>query len=204
MRLGSALFIAAVLAVAGCGGQRTSTQTPVVAAAEARPAATSSASAAGPRSEAGIEATNKPPVASEATNKPPGASDGLPVTVATAKAHTEGRHYTLDVKAPGSVNVGGHGSLEVVLLATDGYHINDEFPYGLKTTADPAGIVSFDAPQLSREQGTYTKTEARFEAKFTAARAGVAKIGGRMALSVCTKKECIVDKIEVEVPVTVR
>ena len=194
MRLRSDLFIAAFLAVAGCGGQRTSTQTPVVAAAEARPAATSSAGAAGPRSDAGIEATNKPP----------GASDGLPVTVATAKAHTEGRHYALDVKAPGSVNVGGHASLEVVLLAKDGYHINDEFPYGLKTTADPAGIVSFDAPQLSREQGTYTKTEARFEAKFTAARAGIAKIGGRMALSVCTKKECIVDKIEVEVPVTVR
>jgi hypothetical protein len=89
-------------------------------------------------------------------------------------------------------------------VAKDGYHINDEFPYGLRTAAEPAGIVAFDAPQLSRARGTYTKTEARFEAGFAATRAGVAKIGGTMALSVCTKKECITDKIELEVPVTVR
>src|SRR5437660_7771641 len=106
MRLGSDLFIAAVLAVAGCGGQRTSTQTPVIASAEARPAATSSASALGPRPDAGIEAANKPPAGIEATHQPAG--DATPLSVATAKAHTEGRHYTLDVKAPGSVNVGGH------------------------------------------------------------------------------------------------
>jgi hypothetical protein len=126
------------------------------------------------------------------------------VAVATAKAHTEGKHYTLDVTAPGTVAVGGAGAFQVTLAAKDGYHINDEFPYKLKASADPPGIVTFDVPELSRKDGKYTKTDARFELKFAGAHAGVARVGGMMALSVCTKKECIVDKIAIEVPVTVR
>jgi len=102
------------------------------------------------------------------------------------------------------VTVGGAGAFQVTLVAKDGYHINDEFPYKLKASADPQGIVTFEVPELSKKDGKYTKTDAHFELKFVGARAGVARIGGTMALSVCTKKECIVDKIELEVPVTVR
>src|SRR5579859_6944937 len=127
-----------------------------------------------------------------------------PMEVVTAKAHADGNHYGLDVRAPGTVSVGGNGELEVVLLAKDGYHINDEFPYKLKTAAEPAGVVSFDKAELARGDGTYTKSEARFHARFAGARPGAAKIGGTIALSVCTKKECIVDKVALEVPVTVR
>jgi hypothetical protein len=131
-------------------------------------------------------------------------SDSLPVAISTAKAHTEGQHYVLDAKAPAQVSVGGNGELEIVLLAKDGYHINDEFPYKLRTAAEPAGAVTFEKPELSRTQGSYTKTEARFKARFAGAKSGEAKIGGVMALSVCTAKECITDKVELEVPVTVR
>jgi hypothetical protein len=126
------------------------------------------------------------------------------VTVATAKAHADGKHYALDVSAPGTVVVGGTGALQVVLVAKDGYHINDEFPYKLQMSAEPRGVVAFETSELSRKDGTYTKTGAHFNAKFVGARGGVAKIGGTMALSVCTKKECVIDKIDVEVPVTVR
>jgi hypothetical protein len=126
------------------------------------------------------------------------------VSVATAKVHSDGKHYALDAKAPGVVTVGGHGELEIVLVAKDGYHINDAYPYKLKPASNPSGIVTFDSAELPRSAGVYTKTEARFVAKFVGAGAGDAKIGGTMALSVCTKKECIVDKIELEVPIVVR
>ena len=122
----------------------------------------------------------------------------------TAKAHVDGKHYALDAKAPGTVSVGGHADFEIALVAQDGYHINEEFPYKLKTNADPANLVSFDAPELSRSQGTYTKSEARFRARFSGTQAGAAKVGGTLALSVCTKKECIIDRIQIDVPVTVR
>ena len=110
----------------------------------------------------------------------------------------------LDVRSPASVTVGGNGDLEIVLLAKDGYHVNDEFPYKLRTAAQPTGTITFEKAELTRAQGTYTKTEARFKARFAGAKAGDAKIGGVMALSVCTAKECIADKVELEVPVTVR
>jgi hypothetical protein len=183
-----------VLVVTGCGGQRTSTQTPGTITPSTPPPAATSAADTGPALEGGVVT----PATTGTT------ADSLPVSIATARAHSTGNHYVLDVKAPGSVNVGGHGELEVVLVAKDGFHINDEFPYKLKTASAPAGIISFDASELSRAQGAYTKTEARFQAKFSASRAGAAKIGGTMALSVCTKKECITDKVELEVPVTVR
>ncbi len=124
--------------------------------------------------------------------------------ISTAKAHTDGQHYALDAKAPGSVSVGGAGDLEIVLLAKDGYHINDQFPYKLRTAVEPAGAVTFEKPELTRTQGTYTKTEARFKARFAGAKAGDAKIGGVLAISVCTAKECVTDKVQLEVPVTVR
>jgi hypothetical protein len=128
----------------------------------------------------------------------------LPATISTAKAHTEGQHYVLDARAPASVSVGGAGVLEIVLLAKDGYHVNDEFPYKLRTAVEPAGNVTFEKAELTRAEGAYTKTEARFQARFAGAKAGDAKIGGVMALSVCTAKECITDKVQLEVPVTVR
>jgi hypothetical protein len=169
--------------VAACGGQRTSPQ--VVVAAPSEDARASGTSTGGKADAGGVVAEK-------------------PVEVITGKAHADGNHYGLDVKAPGTVSVGGKGELEVVLVAKDGYHINAEFPYKLKTAADPSGIVAFDKAELARGEGSYTKTEARFHAAFAGARAGAAKIGGTLALSVCTSKECVTDRIVLEVPVTIR
>jgi hypothetical protein len=174
--------------MAGCGAGRTSTQVP----------------AAGTGDTAGLDAgVVRESVVGWDSGTGTGAGS-LPMSVATAKAHSDGKHYALDVTATGTITVGGSGTFQVALAAKDGYHINDEYPYKLKAAADPQGIVTFEVPELTRKDGKYTKTEARFELKFTGARAGVAKVGGTMALSVCTKKECIVEKIELEVPVTVR
>ena len=175
--------------VAACGGQRTSPQV-VVAAPSEDAGASGTGSGTGTRTAGGADAG--------------GVVAEKPVEVITAKAHADGNHYGLDVKAPGTVSVGGKGELEVVLVAKDGYHINAEFPYKLKTAAGPSGIVAFDKSELARGEGSYTKTEARFHAAFAGARAGAAKIGGTLALSVCTSKECVTDRIVLEVPVTVR
>jgi hypothetical protein len=193
MRLRPWLGIA--LAAFGCGAQRTSTQTPT----EVAPDGGASTEA---RGETKADASENKP-ASQGTERKD-AGEGLPISVATAKAHADGKHYALDVTSTGTVTVGGSGAFQIALAAKDGYHINDEFPYKLKTRSEPQSIVSFAVAELSRKDGAYTKTDARFEAKFTGAKAGVAKIGGTMSLSVCSKKECIVDKIELEVPVTVR
>ena len=206
MRSGYALWVG--LCVAACGAQRTSTQTPVEGANAA--GAPSGAASAIEQPRAAASSTAPPGAAASANagdatgSGAKGSAETAPVSVATAKAHSDGKHYALDVKAPGVVTVGGHGELEIVLVAKDGYHINDAYPYKLKTASNPSAIVTFDNPELPRSAGVYTKTEARFVAKFAGAAAGDAKIGGTMTLSVCTKKECIVDKVELEVPIVVR
>jgi hypothetical protein len=190
MRRGYAFGLAAL--VLGCGGSHTSAQNPTEA-----PGAVAATAAPSPTSPIATASASAAPAV-------PKTSDLPPATISTAKAHTEGQHYVLDARAPARVTVGGAGELEIVLAAKDGYHINDEFPYKLRTAVEPAGAVTFEKPELTRTQGTYTKTEARFKARFAGAKVGDAKIGGVMALSVCTPKECITDKIQLEVPITVR
>jgi len=182
-----------------CGGSHTSPQTPTEAASTVVPSPPPVAAPTPP-------ASASPAVPAPSASAAPAAlkTSDLPATISTAKAHSEGQHYVLDVKAPASVTVGGSGELEIVLLAKDGYHVNNEFPYKFKTASEPAQAVTFEKLELTRTQGTYTKTEARFKARFAGAKAGDAKVGGLFALSVCTAKECVVDKIQLEVPVTVR
>jgi hypothetical protein len=199
MRLGVAIGVA--LLVAGCGAGRTSTQVPGGAREVPGSDGGSSAATASAEKDAGA-GTGTSTGSSGAVDG--GGGSSLPVAVATAKAHTEGKHYALDVTAPGTIAVGGGGAFQVTLAAKDGYHINNDYPYKLKASADPDGIVTFEVPELSKKDGKYTKTVARFELKFTGARAGVARVGGTMELSVCSKKDCILDKIALEVPVTVR
>jgi hypothetical protein len=200
-----------VLAVAlGCGGApapsqgvaeapRTSADGPKAARPDTGPSAAASVAPFAPQPVSSAAPTTA--AASAMPSQPP---SNAPITIATSKAHTEGRHYVLDAKSPAGVTVGGSGALEIVLVAKDGYHINEEFPYKLRTAVDPAGVVSFEDAELARAKGTFTKTEARFSAKFAGAKAGDAKIGGTIAFSVCTAKECVVDKVQLEVPVTVR
>ena len=109
----------------------------------------------------------------------------------------------LDVKGPASVTVGGSGELEIVLLAKDGYHVNDEYPYKLKTEASPTSGNVREGRAHARP-GHLHEDRSKFKARFAGAKAGDAKIGGLFALSVCTAKECVADKVELEVPVTVR
>jgi hypothetical protein len=127
----------------------------------------------------------------------------LSLSVATVKAHGEGNHYVIDATGKAECKAGQAGKLDVVLVAKDGYHINDEFPYKLKLSVEPDGVVTFPASELSRADGKYTKTEARFGVNFVGARPGAGKIVSTVALSVCTKKECVTDKVALEVPVTV-
>jgi len=121
-----------------------------------------------------------------------------------SKAHTDGNHYTLDARAPGSLVVGGTGEMEIILLAKDRYRINDKHPYRLVTTADPSGNVQFDQAELDRSKGEFTKTEARFKARFVGKKNGAAKVGGTLSLSVCGAKECVIENVELVVPVVIK
>jgi hypothetical protein len=171
-------------------------------------AAASGTGAPAAGSAASVQAPPEAPTASAqpAASTPPGSTESAkePFIVSTSKAHTDGKHYALDAKAPSAVKVGASGEVEIALEAKDGYHVNDKYPYKLVPAAEPADLLSFEKKELVRADATMSKGEAKFKVKFAALKSGTAKVGGLLAFSVCTAKECVVDKVELTVPVTIR
>ena len=138
---------------------------------------------------------------------PPAATSSpttLPVSVTISKVHTDSQHYSLDARAPALISARGNGELELVLVAKDGYHLNDAYPYKLHLSSEPAESITFERADLTLEASTRTKTEARFIGRFSGAHEGAGKVIAAFAFSVCTKKECIIDKGELELPVRVK
>jgi hypothetical protein len=166
--------------------------------AAATPAPTPTASAASPVREA-----TAPPSPPGSASTPKG-SDSLPASIAVSKAHADGNHYALDAKGPGLVSVGGDGEIEIVLSAKDHFFVSDKHPYKLATTVDPVGAVQFEQTELGRSKATFTKTEARWKARFKGTKSGAARVGGTLSFSVCKRQDCVVENVEIVVPVTIR
>ena len=174
----------------GCGGSHTPAQPP---AGEPPPSSSTSRTST---SQIPTESTAPPAATSSSTT--------LPVSVTISKVHTDGQHYSLDARAPALISAGGNGELELVLAAKDGYHLNDAYPYKLHLSSDPAESIAFERADLTLEASTRTKTEARFIGHFSGAHEGASKVIAAFAFSVCTKKECIIDKVQLELPVRVK
>jgi len=116
-----------------------------------------------------------------------------------ATAHEGGAKWSVDAAIPARIAAGDSAELTVVVSATDGYKINDKYPYRLSTSVDPPDLAAFDKAEL-----TLARTQARFAAKLTAMKKGDVKLGAIVSLSVCTDKECIVDQAAVDVRVSIR
>jgi hypothetical protein len=151
-----------------------------------------------------VAPTASAPSAASPAGSAPSAADSLPVSVTVAKAHTDGNHYSLDAKAPGSLNLGGTAEVEISLLAKDGFRIDEKHPFKLSTTVEPSGAVQFEHAELDRSKGAFTRTGARWNARFNGAKSGAAKVGGALSVSVCRAKECVVENVEIVVPVVVK
>jgi hypothetical protein len=162
------------------------------------------APASAPASPAAAPAAGSATHAASNASAEGGEGSNEPLSISSSKAHTEGKHYALDAKAPSSVKLGTSGEIEILLEAKDGYHTNDKYPFRLVPVADPETLLAFEKKELSRGDGSISKAEAKFKVKFAALKSGTAKVGGLLAFSVCTAKECVVDKVELTVPVTIR
>jgi hypothetical protein len=201
-----AFWLAAGFFAIACGGSRTLAETSAAAPPITPASAGVASSAAPPSIAASPDASGREGAPLPQTEKlaPAAKSDALPSSLSVAKVHSDGRHYTLDAKGPAAVVVGGKAELEIVLAAKDGYHMNDQYPYKLHVSADPPTVVTFEQTELARGDGVFAKEGARWKVRFAGAHAGQVKIATAMALSVCTKKECVIDKVELELPVTVK
>ena len=116
-------------------------------------------------------------------------------------ARVETDNYTVELRSVGSYTQNTEGSFEVVLETRNDYHINEQYPYKFTPKSGVDG-VTYKGP-VGREAGQFEKTKAVLRVPFTATKAGSLPVGGKLSLSVCSDKNCLMEKQELELPVTV-
>ena len=125
-----------------------------------------------------------------------------------ARARVEKPQYVLALSGGQGVKVGAPATVELVLTARGGYHVNRDYPSNLKVDAAADG-VKYPRAKLDISSGLVLTTcggrdpcEARLPLPFTIERAGTYPVGGTFAFCVCNADECLIEKVAVALPVT--
>jgi hypothetical protein len=112
-------------------------------------------------------------------------------------------HFYVEA-APSACAAGATCNLQLKVVATGDYHINDDYPYRFK--ADDAPGVAFqgsnpaDKDVFSKTSGDWQKTEAKTGAmsvRFTPAAPGDKTIAGAFKVSVCSAENCLLEQPKV-------
>ncbi|HTJ81467.1 MAG TPA: hypothetical protein VL400_07070 [Polyangiaceae bacterium] len=131
--------------------------------------------------------------------------DAAPSETARAidKSRTEADNYTAEMKPEGNYTVGKEGTVEVVVTARGDYHLNPQFPIKFTVGAAADGLA-FPKVVLKRDDGKFDEHGGSFHVPFTAARAGKFSVSGTMSISVCNEKRCLMEKVPLDLEVTVQ
>jgi hypothetical protein len=131
--------------------------------------------------------------AAQSREKAPVAAAAAPVA---AGPRVDNPNYTVTLRADGPYQQGQEGTAEVIVEAKGEYHINNEYPF--RFTPGPGDGVTFKGP-VGRDGGTVEKMKVALKVPFTPTRAGEVKVAGKMSLSVCSDKQCLMEKQDLEV-----
>jgi hypothetical protein len=101
-------------------------------------------------------------------------------------------------------------TLDVELVARDGFHVNAEYPLSFRPLPSPA--AEFPKPRFDRGDGLVLEPcaagagdacRARLPIAFTPRTAGAVSVGGTLSFSVCSAEKCLIRKVDLSVPVEV-
>jgi hypothetical protein len=145
------------------------------------------------------------PVAQGAVAAPASSSSSSPCAHAACSDH-----FFVEA-APGDCAAGAPCDLQLKVLATGDYHINDDYPY--RFTADEAPGVAFlganpaDTRVFSKSTGDWQKAETKagtMRVRFTPAAAGPKTIAGTFKVSVCSAENCLLEQPKVSAVVAAK
>jgi len=132
-----------------------------------------------------------------------GAAVALVALPSDAAPKKEADGYVAELVADASYKAGNAATFTVKLAPKAGYHIDAQFPVRWKADDAPTG-VTYVKTVLKREDGTFSESDGAFKVGFTAAKPGTYTLGGTLSLSVCNDKNCVMEKVALDTPVTVR
>jgi hypothetical protein len=111
---------------------------------------------------------------------------------------------THEVKAPASqAVVGAAGTASLTIEGKNGWHLNKDFPIGLKLVA-PVGVTLDKPKQTKKDLKEHTDQRARFDVGFTAAAAGKQSVEAVASFAVCQDSACkpVQEKVTLALDVT--
>lgn len=114
----------------------------------------------------------------------------------------EAKPYQVTLAASGDFSVGKQGFAEVTLVALDGYHCNEAYPYKLKL--QPSEGLTFPAETVTRDAVTVSAERAVMRVPFTPTSAGSKTLAGRFYFSVCTAEICLTERQDLSLSVVVK
>jgi hypothetical protein len=130
------------------------------------------------------------------------AKDGAASIAKGSKADTEA--YTVELKAAGDYKATQEGNTDLLITSKGDFHINPKFPVKFKLTDPAPEGVKYPKALLKREDGTFSDTKGSFKVPFVAAKSGTAVVSGVLSLSVCNDKQCLMEKLDLELEVDVK
>lgn len=116
----------------------------------------------------------------------------------------DAQSYTVELKAKGPYKKGVEGKVELTLTPKAGYHVNPDYPAKLKLQDPAPEGITYPKKVLKKEDGKFEEKGASLDVPFVAANAGKAKVSGTFQFSVCSDKNCFMEKAELEVEVDVK
>jgi hypothetical protein len=126
-----------------------------------------------------------------------------PIREAHAKSKAEGNGFSVEMKAGGPYAAGKEGAATVSIVATGEFKINQQFPFKVKLGDPPEG-VTYPKRVVKKEDGTFDEKKGTLKVPFVAQRAGKFVISATVSLSVCNDKKCLMQKVPLDVEVTVQ
>ena len=121
---------------------------------------------------------------------------------AAGQARVEADEYVVEIKAIGPFTKGKEAKAEVLIKAKGEFHVNDQYPH--KFAARETDGLSFAKTIVRREDGKVDAASVSLPVTFTPAKDGKFKLGGIAHFSVCSDKNCLMPKPDLELTIDVQ
>ena len=119
------------------------------------------------------------------------------------KSKVAAEAFSAEMVAAGPYAAGKEGVAVVTVSAKGEFKINQQFPFRLKLAEAPDG-VTYPKSVLKRDDAAFTEKQAVFKFPFVAQKAGKYVLSGTVSISVCNDKKCLMEKVPLDVEVTVQ
>lgn len=142
--------------------------------------------------------TEGQPAASSAKTSVSAETSDAPGKVAGQAAYNE-EAFQLNFEGPSTTKVGAPLSLKVILVAKNGYKVNDEYP--IKFKLDESSGVKSAKDTVRKEDAKVEKMRVEMPLQITIGQPGATSVSGRLSFSVCTEERCLIEKRDLKLTV---